>query len=212
MAEQISKRTYQILNLFPHPVLKFLKLNYRHYRFKKAFKEGRLPFKQYGHIYPNRMLFVAGLPKSGTTWLESMLNSFHGYTIIPDPEITKWEYEHGESHRFELSIKYFKEIKGSLALVKVHCHGSQNNINILKQLNIMYCIMYRDLRDAAVSYVFYVKRTTWHPEFPLYKNMDIKAGLKHFLFIASSHFGFAAATFSGNGRNSHGICHNWTIG
>ena len=180
MAEQISKRTYHLLKLLPHPVLKFLKLNSRHYRFKKALKQGRLCFKQYGRFYPNHILFVAGLPKSGTTWLENMLSAFSGYTIIPDPEITKWGYARGESHSFELSMKYFENIEDSLSLVKVHCHGSQNNVNILKQLNIPYCIMYRDLRDAAVSYVFYVKRTPWHPEFPLYKNMDIKSGLKHF--------------------------------
>ena len=180
MAEQISKRIYQTLKPLPHPILKFLKLNSRHYRFKKALRQGRQSFKQYGHIYPNCILFVAGLPKSGTTWVENMLGAFTGYTIIPDPEITKWDYVHGGTHKFELSMEYFEKIKEALALVKVHCHGSQNNINILKQLNIPYCIMRRDLRDAAVSHVFYVKRTPWHPEFPVYKDMDIKSGLKHF--------------------------------
>jgi hypothetical protein len=180
MTEQISKSTFQILKLLPHPVLKFLKLNYRHYRFKKALNHGRKAARQIGYRYPNRILFIAGLPKSGTTWFENMLSAFPGYTIIPDPEITKWDYKHGGTHRFELSMKYFDDIKDALALVKIHCHGSRNNVNILQRLGIRYCIMYRDLRNAAISYTFYVKRTPWHPEFPVYKGKDIKSSLLHF--------------------------------
>ena len=180
MAEQISKRTYHLLNLLPHPVLQFLKLNSRHYRFKKALKQGRLCFKQYGHFYPNHILFVAGLPKSGTTWLENMLGAFSGYTIIPDPKITVWGYAKGGSHQFELSLDYFRKVSQALAIVKVHCPGSANNVRILKNLEIPYVVMFRDLRDAAVSHVFYVKRTPWHVEYPHYKNKDIKSGLEHF--------------------------------
>ena len=180
MAEQISKRTYHLLKLLPHPVLQFLKLNSRHYRFKKVLKQGRLCFKQYGHFYPNHILFVAGLPKSGTTWIENMLGAFPGYTIIPDPEITVWEYANGGSHQFELYLDYFQKVSQALAIVKVHCPGSANNVRILKNLEIPYVVMYRDLRDAAVSHVFYVKRTPWHVEYPHYKNKDIKSGLEHF--------------------------------
>jgi len=40
-----------------------------------------------------------------------MLNSFPGYTIIPDPEITLWEYKYRGSHIFQMSMKYFDNIK-----------------------------------------------------------------------------------------------------
>ena len=176
MAEQISKQFYIVLNVLPHPVLKFLKLGFRHYRFKSALHKAKISFKKYGRLYPNRILFVAGLPKSGTTWLENMLGAFPSYTIIPDPKITVWEYANGGSHQFELSLDYFQKVRQALALVKVHCPGSANNVRILKKLGIPYVVTYRDLRDAAVSHVFYVQRTHWHAEYPYYKNKDIKSG------------------------------------
>lgn len=180
MAEQISKQFYIVLNVLPHPVLKFLKLSFRYYRFNSALNKGKIFSKKYGRFYPNRILFVAGLPKSGTTWLENMLGAFPGYTIIPDPEITVWEYANGGSHQFELYLDYFQKVGQALAIVKVHCPGSANNVRILKNLEIPYVVMYRDLRDAAVSHVFYIKRTPWHVEYPHYKNKNIKSGLEHF--------------------------------
>lgn len=180
MAEQISKKAYIVLNALPHPVLKFLKLSFRHYRFRSALHEAETCFNEYGHLYRNRILFVAGLPKSGTTWLENMLGTFPGYTIIPDPKITVWEYANGGSHQFQLSLDYFQKVSKALALVKVHCHASANNVRMLEKLGVPYVVMYRDLRDAAISHVFYVKRTPWHAEYPHYRNKDIKSGLEHF--------------------------------
>lgn len=180
MAEQIFRQLYTIAKWLPHPVLKRVKLGSRHHRFRAALKNGELSLKKFGYLYPNRILFVAGLPKSGTTWLENMLGAFPGYTIIPDPKITVWGYAKGGSHQFELSLDYFRKVSQALAIVKVHCPGSANNVRILKNLEIPYVVMYRDLRDAAVSHVFYVKRTPWHVEHPHYKNKDIKSGLEHF--------------------------------
>ena len=180
MAEKISTQTNQVLKLFPHPVLKFMKTHYRNVRFRKALIQGRRSFREYGHLYPKRILFVAGLPKSGTTWLESMLGAFPGYTIIPDPQATLWDYKHGGTHNFQLSMNYFHAIENTLSLVKIHCSGSRNNVELLKRLKIPYVILYRDLRDAAVSHFYYVKRTKWHPEFPVYEHMDVSTGLKHF--------------------------------
>jgi len=180
MAEQISKEMYNIFRHLPYPVLRFLKISFRHQRFRRALKKGERSLQTFGHLFPNRTLFIAGLPKSGTTWLENMLGAFPGYTIIPDPRITVWGYTQGESHSFELSMDYFRKVHNALAIVKVHCPGSANNVQILKELGIPYVVMYRDLRDAAVSHVFYVKRTPWHPEYPDYKKKDIRSGLAHF--------------------------------
>ncbi len=31
--------------------------------------------------------------------------------------------------------------------------------------DVKYVIMYRDLRDVAVSHYYYAKQTPWHPEY-----------------------------------------------
>lgn len=180
MAEVISKTTYKVLKPFPHIFLKYLKLLYKIRRFQKAARKGHINFNRYHAMYSNHILFIAGLPKSGTSWLEKMLSTYKGYTIIPDPDITEWDYKNGGTHNFELSTSFFTRLKGTLSLTKIHCHGSVNNIKILKEVGIPYCIVYRDLRDAAVSYIFYVKRTPWHPEYPVYKKLTVQEGLLHF--------------------------------
>lgn len=180
MTEALSKTTYRILSPLPHVLLKYMKLSYRNLRFQQSLKQGRVNFRRYHSVYRNPVLFIAGLPKSGTSWLEKMLSAYKGYTIIPLPEITKWDYQYNGTHNFELSMHFFSRLTETLSLIKIHCHGSINNARILKETGIPYCIIYRDLRDAAVSYVYYVKRTPWHPEYPVYKNMTTRKGLIHF--------------------------------
>jgi hypothetical protein len=55
-----------------------------------------------------------------------------------------------------------------------------HNAQALEQEGIPYLIMYRDLRDVAVSHVFYVQRTPWHPEHSEYNGLSIEEGLHHF--------------------------------
>jgi len=180
MAEQISKKTYALLNKLPPPALKALKIFYAPFRYKKALKQAKKSYKCFGQNYSNNILLIAGLPKSGTTWVENMLLSFRGFTIVPDPNVTRWGYRNKGSHQYELSMEFFRQLNDALVLYKEHFHGSLNNVNIIKQLNLPYLIIYRDLRDASVSHVHYVKRTKWHPEYPEYSKKNIQEGLVHF--------------------------------
>jgi hypothetical protein len=130
--------------------------------------------------YRNPVLFVAGLPKSGTTWMESMLSSYPGYQKIMISEAIEYEVENKGSHNFDLPAGLFDRINNMLVVLKLHIHGSRHNADILRRGNIPYIVMYRDLRDVAVSHVFYVRRTPWHPEHPKYNGLSIEKGLHHF--------------------------------
>jgi hypothetical protein len=74
----------------------------------------------------------------------------------------------------------FEPLDHGLYVMKMHSHGSKHNVNMLKQNNLNYCILYRDLRDAAVSHYFYVRSTPWHPEHQDYYKLDIKEGMIYF--------------------------------
>jgi hypothetical protein len=137
-------------------------------------------FHRFSDRYPHDILFIAGLPKSGTTWLENMLASFPGYHKITPYDAVRYEMEHGESHSYSLPKGFFKRYRNRLLVIKLHLNGSRHNAESLKAAGIKYIILYRDLRDVAVSYCFYVSRTPWHPDFQAYRKLSFTEKLRCF--------------------------------
>ena len=140
----------------------------------------RAGFEQYGTRYQHPVLFVAGLPKSGTTWLEKMLSSFPGYHEYLIPDVARYEVQTGGSHDYDLPADMFDRFRDALVLTKMHVHGSKHNANLLHANRIPYVVLFRDLRDVAVSNYFYVRRTPWHPEHRHYTSGDAVEGLAVF--------------------------------
>jgi len=149
-------------------------------RYYRSLHMGRINFKKYRKNYKQHILFVAGLPKSGTTWMENMLASHPGITPIMPYQVTAHEMKYKSSIDYDFPDGMFEPLKNGLFVLKMHSYGSKHNVNILKKNKINYCIIYRDLRDAALSHCFYVKSTPWHPECQEYRNFDIKECLKIF--------------------------------
>lgn len=143
-------------------------------------RESRIGYSHLGKLYPHPILFVAGLPKSGTTWLEKMLSSYPGFQEVLMPDATWYELSSGGSHDYELPDDFFDRFQDMLVVSKMHVHGSLHNATLLRENRIRYVILYRDLRDVAVSYYFYVRQTPWHPENPTYRQLDVRQALWHF--------------------------------
>jgi lipopolysaccharide transport system ATP-binding protein len=112
--------------------------------------------------------------------MERMLASYPGYQEMMIPEAIDYEVENQGSHDFELPADLLDRLENILAVLKLHVHGSPHNAQVLRDAEVPYLIMYRDLRDVAVSHVFYVQRTPWHPEHPEYKRLSTEEGLRHF--------------------------------
>jgi hypothetical protein len=142
-----------------------------------ACKDG---YAKYGDRYPQPILFIAGLPKSGSTWIEKMVASYEGYHEFLLPAIAKHELSTGGSHDFELPRGMFDNMKNMLILTKMHSHGSVHNVEVLEGAGIKYVILHRDLRDVAISYHFYVHNTPWHPEHRLHHHKSVQEGLAVF--------------------------------
>ncbi len=149
----------------------------RYWRQRAACREG---FKQYGDRYPQKVLFVAGMPKSGTTWLEKMIASFPGFHDLLIPDVAAYELRTGGSHDYDIPEDMFERFNDMLVLTKMHVHGSRHNCDVLKKAGVRYVVLYRDLRDVAISYHYYVKGTPWHPEHPRHKDADLQEGLRIF--------------------------------
>jgi hypothetical protein len=164
-----------------HPkIAQLIKRGMVYPRYYLCLHRGREMKKQYKDVYSQQILYIAGLPKSGTTWLENLLSSYPGITPIMPYQLTSHEMKFKGSCDYDFPVALFQPLKKGLFLLKLHCHGSQHNVRILSENKIRYCILYRDLRDIAVSYFFYVSRTPWHPEHEVYRALDVKAGLMKF--------------------------------
>jgi hypothetical protein len=164
----------------PPPVARLAKRVAVHPRYWLQRRRAGRAFRRHAERYPHRILFVAGLPKSGTTWLERMICGFPGFHEVLIPEVARYELATGGSHDYELPEDMFGRFRGRLVLSKMHVHGSAHNVEVLRRAGVRYVVLYRDLRDVAVSYYFYVHRTPWHPEHPVYRSLDAAEGLEQF--------------------------------
>jgi hypothetical protein len=149
-------------------------------RFWWQSRRARRGFSQYGDRYPIQTIFIAGLPKSGTSWLERMLSTWPGFEPVMPPEANAFEMRSGGSHAFDLPADTFKKLQNKLAILKIHVPASPQNVQLLADTKLPYVVTIRDLRDVAVSHVFYVRRTPWHPEHPTYRRLTVTDGLHHF--------------------------------
>lgn len=146
-------------------------------------RRARRVFLEHGDRYPRSLLFVAGLPKSGTAWPESILALFPGFTWLMIPEAVDWELDHGGSHDFVLPENLRERLEGRLAVLELHSSERAPNIQLLREHSVHYLVRYRDLRDVALSHDFHVRRIPWHPEHAEYRNLDVEERLLHFAHI-----------------------------
>jgi len=122
-----------------------------------------------------KVIFIAGLPKSGSTWLENLFVAVPGFRRGKFPPYIT-------IHDHDLREEMFDSWRFDPVVVKLHTNPDDGNIAILDRLGVKYCITYRDLRDVAVSFVFYVKnvaREHWlHENF---NKMDNGEALHYFI-------------------------------
>jgi hypothetical protein len=164
----------------PPPAARLAKRLAVYPRYRSQARLCRAGFAEHGHRYPQRILFVAGLPKSGTTWLEKMLSSWPGFGELLIPEVAAHEMKTGGSDTFELPPRMFERMRDMLVLTKMHVRGSEHNAKVLADAGINYAVLFRDLRDVAVSNTFYVRNTPWHPEHPHYAGRTVEECLAVF--------------------------------
>lgn len=173
VAIQLAKRV-------PPPAARLAKRWLVYPRYVKQCRRCLVATRAHGDRYPQKSLFVAGLPKSGTTWLKGLLCSFPGVHEALIPQAAGYELRTGGSHDFELPDDIFDRFRGMLVLTKMHVHGSPHNVEVLRRARLNYVVLYRDLRDVAVSEYFYVRQTPWHPMHSRYRRLGVREGLQLF--------------------------------
>ena len=111
------------------------------------------------------LVWVAGLPKSGTTMIEEILD-FSGYVQGNKSILRKFapyplDHIHGVSHGH---FKFFP--KNKKTFVKTHTHFDQKYMEIASVYNPKIIVSIRDIRDMMVSRYFHImsQQSHWQHE------------------------------------------------
>jgi hypothetical protein len=120
------------------------------------------------------LLFIAGLPKSGTTWLAQLLEELHPYkpAFIYDPDDCNLDHN--------ICNDIFAHLPSNMYYVmKLHTHYSPANMKVLDQFEIKPVVMYRDLRDQCVSRYFHVLNDVKHRHHDQYNSTPKDQAMSH---------------------------------
>jgi hypothetical protein len=150
-------KNINLLRKMPQPVSRLVRDMLVYPRYWAHARKCREGYRRYGDQYKNPILFVMGIPKSGSTWLEKMISTYPGYSELLIPEATLA----GEGV-FHLPEDTFTRMNNMLVLMKMHIWGDEHNVGVLDRSNIPYVILYRDFRDVCISHYHYVRITPWH--------------------------------------------------
>lgn len=140
----------------------------------------RRPIRSLQHVvvgmrqrHQHRNLFVAGLPKSGSTWLERMLVDVPGYR--------SWTPGYVPNTGHDLLAGTLTHPPLGFTITRVHTRPTEHNLRVLHECDRPYVILYRDLRDVIVSSYFYARndRDVVHHE--IANSMEMPEWIDHFL-------------------------------
>ena len=96
--------------------------------------------------YPHHVLFIAGMAKSGSSWVHAFLLTIPGFQrppIVDRSAIAKGKV---------WKESYFTDIpKFGYYALKTHAAASSDLLAILRRMNLSTIVTYRDIRDQLVS-------------------------------------------------------------
>ncbi|GEM_PF-3216694 len=128
--------------------------------------------------YPRNIIFIAGFPKSGSTWFARMLAGIDGFApFTPRRWATKPAKEWKPAH--DLYPGVFEEFAHRLAVVKGHTWGTEDNVALLRASGLRYFVTVRDPRDQIISSYWYIRSRPLHREWKLAQALSLEEFITH---------------------------------
>lgn len=101
--------------------------------------------------YPQNIIFITSLPKSGSTWLSNMCADLDGFALFAPMKWNTYIAKEWDDTRWDLEIDIFTEFRKKLAVIRGHTWAIPKNLDVLKESNLKYIIGVRDPRDKLIS-------------------------------------------------------------
>ena len=112
--------------------------------------------------YPQNIIFITSLPKSGSTWLSNMCAGLDGFDLFAPMKWNTYISTKWDDSRWDLDTDTFKEFINKLAVVRGHTWALPNNIDVLGQTELKYLIGVRDPRDKLISEYWHSRNFPGH--------------------------------------------------
>jgi hypothetical protein len=112
--------------------------------------------------YPQNIIFITSLPKSGSTWLSNMLSDIDGFDLFAPSKWNTYITDKWDDSRWDLTNDIFTEFNKKLAVIRGHTLATEMNLQVLNDSNIKYIIGVRDPRDKLISEYYYSRNFPGH--------------------------------------------------
>ena len=152
----------------------------RPYRMADDFAERLLArhFSTERYQWPHHVVFIAGLPKSGTTWMAQLIDAVPGYKFRRPQDPDNCVSNH------DVCNAVFAGLPWDLySVVKLHTRATPANLAVIGKYNLRTVVMYRDPRDQCVSRYFHVLAEPNHRHHQFYNEVSKEESLMHCLEI-----------------------------
>lgn len=112
--------------------------------------------------YPQNIIFITSLPKSGSTWLSNMCADLDGFDLFAPMKWNTYIAKEWDDTRWDLEIDIFTEFRKKLAVIRGHTWAIPKNLDVLKESNLKYIIGVRDPRDKLISEYWHSRNFSKH--------------------------------------------------
>ncbi len=129
--------------------------------------------------YQQHIIYIAGLPKSGSTWLYNMMLEVPGYNkrFYNGPVILDEDGKHMNNWD-DISDETFRHApKRGYSVVKEHTRFSDESWEIITRHMGKMVVLYRDPRDVCVSLYHHHKNDEDHHLYKVFKSLDKDEGI-----------------------------------
>ena len=127
------------------------------------FRELYLDMRKDKKAQSGSIVLCAGLPKSGTTLVESIFDYSRTHVVLKRTSIRRFTPLPEGFHGHEIHDGFFSYLpKNKKTFAKFHCHWSENVEKIINKYQIKCFVMVRDPRDMLVSWYEHIMERKDH--------------------------------------------------
>ncbi len=161
MIQQIKNRLKRVkVNFWRFGLINTIKYLFKNAIIKRPINQINFYLKR--KKYPQNIIFITSLPKSGSTWLSNMCSGLDGFNSFAPMKWNTYISKKWDDSRWDLDKDIFKEFRTKLAVIRGHTWALPNNIDVLEKSNLKHLIGVRDPRDKLISEYWHSRNFPGH--------------------------------------------------